>query len=61
VALGNQVICNLGNLATGASVQIQIIIIPGTAGTIQNVVDVRSNEVDPNPANNTVTTSIQVQ
>ena len=47
------VTCALGDLASGASATVTIVIRPTTAGTITNTASVTGNQPDPNTANNT--------
>jgi uncharacterized repeat protein (TIGR01451 family) len=51
---GNILLCNVGGLATGASVKFTIVVSPTAAGLITNSASVTSTsgEVDLNPANN---------
>jgi uncharacterized repeat protein (TIGR01451 family) len=61
-ATGGKVICNLGTLPSGGVVQIKIIVMaPASSGMIINVADVKSNETDPNPTNDSATTNVQVE
>src|SRR5262249_14996854 len=57
---GGSVTCNLGNLAIGASAQVNIAISPPVVGTLTTTASVSGNQTDLNPANNTaaVTTTI---
>jgi uncharacterized repeat protein (TIGR01451 family) len=49
------VTCALGDLASGASATVTIVIRPTSAGKITNTVSVSGNQPDPNSANNTAT------
>lgn len=49
------VTCALGDLASGASATVTIVIRPTAAGTITNTASVSGNQPDPNSANNTAT------
>ena len=57
------VACNLGNLATGASTTVSILVSVDstTTGTITNTASVAGNETDPVTTNNTSTTTTTVQ
>ena len=46
------VVCNLGNIRGGSSVQIVIIVTPGSTGTITNSAKAKAAENDPNVVNN---------
>ena len=52
---GSTVTCNLGDLSSGSSVTVTIIVTPKKAGTITNTAQVTSISPDPNAANNTDT------
>lgn len=55
----NLVVCQLGNLSAGASVQVLVTAkAPVTPGPFQSLIEVRANEQDPNPANNQTTLTI---
>jgi uncharacterized repeat protein (TIGR01451 family) len=56
---GNAVRCVGGRLVAGASASFTVMAtVPGTAnGAVQNTATVTANETDPNPANNTATTT----
>ncbi|MGA8223949.1 MAG: hypothetical protein WB780_20030, partial [Candidatus Acidiferrales bacterium] len=54
------VTCTLGTFANGATADITIVVAPTTAGTLSNTVNVNSSTPDPNPANNSATTSTTV-
>jgi uncharacterized repeat protein (TIGR01451 family) len=47
--------CNLGDLSSGASVTVTIIVTPKRVGTITNTAQVNSSSPDPNAANNSET------
>lgn len=49
---GVSVRCNLGDLASGASVTFKVIVEPRATGTLRNSVNVASSVSDPNSANN---------
>ena len=51
--VGNQITCNLGNLASGAFTEVRIEVAPLAGGTILNVAQVMADEHDPNFSNNT--------
>ena len=57
---GSIVTCSLGDLAAGASVTVDVTVIPSVAGTVSNRVELSSSTPDPNPANNTSTESTAV-
>ncbi|MEW5871423.1 MAG: FHA domain-containing protein [Chloroflexota bacterium] len=58
----NQVTCNIGSLAVGTTIQIEIVIItPVTPGSIVSQFEVKANEVDPVPANNTKTVEVLIE
>jgi uncharacterized repeat protein (TIGR01451 family) len=53
---GNNLVCNLGNLAAGETLEIKVIVkTPLAPGTISVIFEVRLNELDPDPVNNTFT------
>lgn len=47
-----QVVCDLGTVTAGSPVTVHVIVKPRSEGTLNNTVDVTSNEFDPNPSNN---------
>ena len=47
-----QVVCDLGTVTAGSPVTVHIIVKPRSEGTLDNTVDVTSNEFDPNSSNN---------
>lgn len=49
------VTCSLGNVASGASAQIKLVVRPAVAGTITNSLTVNSAQIDSNGANNSST------
>lgn len=56
--------CDLGDLVSGASVTIQIVVMVDSAGTLTNVAIVDSQTLDPIPSNNSAsatTTAVEVQ
>jgi uncharacterized repeat protein (TIGR01451 family) len=57
---GGTVACNLGDLASGATVPVTIVVMPTQTGTITNTASVTSSVNDSNTANNTATTSTTV-
>jgi uncharacterized repeat protein (TIGR01451 family) len=57
---GRIVSCNLGTLTPGASASIIITNSPTTSGNITNSVTVSSTTADPSPANNSASTTTQV-
>ncbi|MBN2549620.1 MAG: DUF11 domain-containing protein [Anaerolineales bacterium] len=60
--LGDRVICNLGSMLPGSVVQVKIVLItPPSSGIIISIIDVKSNETDPLPANNAVNSSVQIE
>jgi uncharacterized repeat protein (TIGR01451 family) len=54
------VTCSLGDLASGASATVTIVIRPGSPGTITNTARVSGNQPDPNLANNSATQATTV-
>jgi uncharacterized repeat protein (TIGR01451 family) len=57
---GGVVTCDVGTLPNGADAVIQIVVTPATEGTITNTVNVASDVVDPDAANNTDTENTTV-
>jgi large repetitive protein len=57
---GGMVSCDVGNLASGASVTMKIKVTPTNEGTITNTASVGGDQTDPTPANNSATESTQV-
>jgi uncharacterized repeat protein (TIGR01451 family) len=53
--MGGEVMCNLGNLASGASATVTIVVQPTATGPITNSVSVAANETDENLSNNSDT------
>ena len=51
--VGDQITCNLGDLANGAFAEVRIEVAPQASGTILNVAQVMADEHDPNFSNNT--------
>ncbi len=47
--------CSLGNLASGATATVKIVVIAGTALTMTNTAALASTSFDPNPANDSIT------
>jgi hypothetical protein len=61
VAVGGQdVSCNVGSVAAGASGSLPIVITANTVGTYSIPFSVTSDQTDPNPSNNAVTETLQV-
>jgi uncharacterized repeat protein (TIGR01451 family) len=56
----SSVVCALGNLATGASATVQVIVTPTVAGTLLNTASVTSSDSDVNSANNSASASVTV-
>jgi uncharacterized repeat protein (TIGR01451 family) len=54
------VMCNLGNLASGASASATIVVTPTIGGPISNTASVTGNELDPNVVNNSATENTTV-
>jgi uncharacterized repeat protein (TIGR01451 family) len=54
------VTCGLGDLASGASATVTIVIRPGSPGSITNTARVSGSQPDPNQANNSATQTTQV-
>jgi uncharacterized repeat protein (TIGR01451 family) len=54
------VTCNLGNMSNSASTIVTIVVRPVQGGTIANTATVAGSEPDPNTANNSSSTSTQV-
>ncbi|HKW76881.1 MAG TPA: choice-of-anchor D domain-containing protein, partial [Terriglobales bacterium] len=52
--------CNLGTMATGVNAAVSIVVTPTTVGTITNTAIVNSSVSDPNPENNTATSTVTV-
>jgi uncharacterized repeat protein (TIGR01451 family) len=52
--------CALGNLASGASATVAIVLAPQAAGTVSDTGTVSANEPDPNAANNSRTVTVTV-
>jgi uncharacterized repeat protein (TIGR01451 family) len=52
--------CSFGRLAGGAKASITIVVTTTTPGTVGNTATVSGNEADPNPGNNTATTTTKV-
>lgn len=59
--LGNSLTCNLGNIASGATATVTLVVTPTTSGiTLTNTVDVTGSKTDFNPDNNSNTNDITV-
>ena len=54
---GGTVTCNLGSLASSASASVTIVVVPGSAGELNNTASVTSDVTDPSAENNTATTT----
>jgi len=52
--------CNLGNLASGATATVALVILPTTSGTLTNVATVSATQPDPNLSNNTANSATAV-
>jgi len=52
--------CAIGNLASGASATVAIVLTPQVAGNLSDTATVFGNEPDPNQANNTQTITVNV-
>jgi uncharacterized repeat protein (TIGR01451 family) len=52
--------CAIGNLASGASATVLVVLKPNATGTVTNSATVTANENDPNPANNSASASATV-
>lgn len=52
--------CNLGTLASGASVKITVVVKPNLAGRLDLSLQAIANEADPNQANNSATISLTI-
>lgn len=57
---GSYINCSLGNLASGASVTVTIVVTPMVGGTLTNTASVYSINIDPNSSNNTASVSVTV-
>lgn len=55
------VTCNLGGLASGSSASVTIVVRPSSPGTITNTASVTGGEPDPNPANNSASSTTTVK
>jgi len=61
-ALADEVTCTLGDLLVSSRKKVVIIInSPATPGTFVSQIEVDSKESDPNPANNSTSSTVQVQ
>ncbi|MGH3951665.1 MAG: DUF11 domain-containing protein [Pseudonocardiaceae bacterium] len=54
------VTCGLGDMASGASATVQIVVRPTSTGSLSNTASVSGNQPDPNDANNSATQTTQV-
>jgi uncharacterized repeat protein (TIGR01451 family) len=52
--------CNLGTIASGATANVSIVVTAKKPGTVSNTASVSTSEPDPQPANNTVTETTTV-
>jgi uncharacterized repeat protein (TIGR01451 family) len=52
--------CNLGNLASGATATVALVILPTVSGTLTNVAAVNATQPDPNLGNNTANSTTTV-
>jgi uncharacterized repeat protein (TIGR01451 family) len=59
-AVGDTVSCNIGNLASGANVNLQIVVTPTTTGLLTNTATVALTglQTDPNTGNNTASATV---
>ena len=57
---GGTVTCNLGNINSGGSATVTIVITATTPGTITNTASVTATQFDPNTGNNTATATTKV-
>jgi uncharacterized repeat protein (TIGR01451 family) len=60
ITIPNGGFASLGTLAPGASAQVSITLVPTQAGTFGVTLDVRENETDANPADNSASTTLTV-
>jgi uncharacterized repeat protein (TIGR01451 family) len=58
---GQKVSCNLGTVESGATATVTILVTAKKAGTVSNTASVTSDVADPQPANNTATSTTSVQ
>ena len=56
----NSVFGNLGSIASGSTVMVQVSVLPTTTGTITNSVTVASDQLDPDTTNNSASTTTTV-
>ena len=56
----DEVVCQLDDLASGATATVTIVVMPEEAGEITNLVEVAGSEVDPDLTNNTATETTTV-
>jgi uncharacterized repeat protein (TIGR01451 family) len=59
-AVGGQIVCNLGSLASGGLAKVVLVLNPSSASTLFCTGSVTSSVADPNPANNSATVSTLV-
>jgi len=57
---GSSVSCSLGNLPDGSSATVTVVVQPRSKGTLNDMATVSASEHDPNPANNSATTTVTV-
>lgn len=58
---GGTVTCDLGDLGNGTSTSVEIVVTPGTAGSVTNSVTVAAEEADPVAGDNSATAITAVQ
>ena len=56
----DDVTCQLGPLASGASTEVRLTVLPTMPGVVMNAASVRGNAVDPDLSNNTASTASTV-
>jgi uncharacterized repeat protein (TIGR01451 family) len=52
--------CNLGDLSSGATATMTMVVVPTSAGTLSNTGSVTATSADPNAANNSATSSTSI-
>lgn len=60
-SIAAEVTCSVGTIASGETVRIVVQIRTGTPGTLLNQVSVRGTQEDPDPSNNSASTSTEIQ
>jgi uncharacterized repeat protein (TIGR01451 family) len=60
LSTGEQAVANIGNLAPNAATKVTLVMAPGLAGNIANMVSVIGNEADLNPLNNSAQSIVAV-